>query len=116
MKSKPSFVKGHPKRSAITHMPWPLVSCFRLGNSLRHPVTNDVPGLQLGKDGEKISYDIRAETRATLENIRAILEDAGSSLERILEINVFLTDMKDFRLTMKSLRGFFLHTTRLERR
>ena len=43
---------------------------FVSGIASRHPVTNEVPGLKVGKDGEKLSYDIKAETRATLENIR----------------------------------------------
>lgn len=80
---------------------------FVSGIASRHPVTNEVPGLKLGKDGEKLSYDIKAETRATLENIQAILEEAGSSLERILEINVFLTDMKDFSAYNEVFAGFF---------
>lgn len=69
---------------------------FLSGIASRDPVTNDVPGLRLGPSGEKLSYDIRAETRGTLENIRSILAAAGSSLEGVLEITVFLTDMKDF--------------------
>ena len=35
-----------------------------------------------------------AQTRATVDNVRAILEDAGSSLEKILDVTVYLTDMK----------------------
>ena len=41
-----------------------------------------------------IPEGIEAQTRATIENIRAILEAAGSSLDKILDVTVYLTDMK----------------------
>jgi 2-aminophenol/2-amino-5-chlorophenol 1,6-dioxygenase alpha subunit len=41
-----------------------------------------------------IPKGIEAQTRATIENIRAILEAAGSSLDKILDVTVYLTDMK----------------------
>jgi 2-aminophenol/2-amino-5-chlorophenol 1,6-dioxygenase alpha subunit len=41
-----------------------------------------------------IPEGIEAQTRATIENIRAILEAAGSSLEKVLDVTVYLTDMK----------------------
>lgn len=66
------------------------------GVASRHPTKNTIPGLTLDANGKKLSYDIKAETRATLESIRAILETAGSGLDRIVEVNVYLTDMKDF--------------------
>lgn len=69
---------------------------FVSGIASRNPETNEVPGLKLGPDRKKLSYDIAAETRATLGNIREILKASGSALDRILEINVFLLDMKDF--------------------
>ena len=69
---------------------------FVSGIASRNPVTNQVPGLKLDPQGRKVSYDIRAETRATLETIEQILEAAGSGLDRVLEINTYLTDMNDF--------------------
>lgn len=69
---------------------------FVSGIAARHPATNEIPGLKRDAAGKKIGYDMRAETRATLENIRTILEDAGSDLEHVLEVNTYLLDMKDF--------------------
>jgi len=69
---------------------------FVSGMAARDPKTNQVPGLELDSSGRKIKYDIRQETRGTLENIKRILESAGSSLAHILEVNVYLTDMNDF--------------------
>jgi len=40
--------------------------------------------------------DIKTETRITLENLKAILEAAGSSLDRVAKVNVYLRDIKDF--------------------
>jgi 2-aminomuconate deaminase len=80
---------------------------FVSGIASRHPVTNQVPGLKLGPNREKLSYDIRAETRQTLETISNILQTAGSSLDRILEINVFLLDMKDFGAYNEVFAEFF---------
>lgn len=62
----------------------------------RDPQTNRVPGLELDPQGRKTRHDAAAETRAVLENIRLCLEDFGSSLDRLVEVTVFLTDMGDF--------------------
>ena len=69
---------------------------FVAGIASRDLVTNQVPGLKLDSTGKKISYDIRAETKGTLENIQTILKSVGSDLEHIIDVNVFLLDMKDF--------------------
>jgi 2-iminobutanoate/2-iminopropanoate deaminase len=42
--------------------------------------------------------DIEAQTRQVLENVRAILEQAGSGVDRLLKTTVFLTDLADFAL------------------
>lgn len=80
---------------------------FVSGIASRDAVTNQVPGLKLGPDGKKLSYDIKAETRGTLENIRTILKAAGSDLDRVLEINVFLLEMKDFAAYNEVFAEFF---------
>jgi 2-iminobutanoate/2-iminopropanoate deaminase len=40
--------------------------------------------------------DIRTQTKLTLENIKAILEAAGSSLDKVIRCNVYLKDVADF--------------------
>ena len=40
--------------------------------------------------------DVASETRRTFENIKAVLEAAGSSLDKVVKCNVYLRDMKDF--------------------
>jgi 2-iminobutanoate/2-iminopropanoate deaminase len=51
--------------------------------------------------------DIRSEARRTLENIRAILEGAGSSLREVVRVGVFLADLKDFDAMNEVYRKFF---------
>jgi 2-aminomuconate deaminase len=69
---------------------------FTAGIAARDAKTNTVPGLKLDADGKKVGYDIRLETRGTLENLRRTLEACGSDLEHVLEVNTYLLDMKDF--------------------
>jgi len=44
--------------------------------------------------GRVISYDVEIQTESVIENIKIILEDAGSSFDKIIDVQVFLTDMK----------------------
>ncbi len=81
---------------------------FVSGIAARDPKTDRIPGLVLAEDGSRKSYDIRAETRATLENIRTILEAAGSSLDRVVEVNVYLLDMKDFGAYNEAYSEYFV--------
>lgn len=54
----------------------------------------EVPGVTLGGDGEVVSYDFERQCRQVLANVRAVLEDAGSSWDRIVDVTAFLTDLK----------------------
>lgn len=63
------------------------------------PVNPETNELELG--------DIRSETRRTLENIRAILEAAGSSLRHVIRVGVFLADITDFAAMNEVYREFF---------
>jgi len=58
---------------------------FLAGQGPGNPVTGQ---LELG--------DVASETRRTFENIKAVLEAAGSSLDKVVKCNVYLRDMKDF--------------------
>jgi 2-aminophenol/2-amino-5-chlorophenol 1,6-dioxygenase alpha subunit len=62
---------------------------FLSGIGPRTPGTGAIPGLR--SDG---THDIEVQTRACIENVKAILEEAGSSLEKVLDVSVYLTDMQ----------------------
>ena len=46
--------------------------------------------------GEMIENDIKKQTRQIFANIRAILEDSESAMDKVIKINIYLTDMNDF--------------------
>lgn len=64
----------------------------------RQPETDAVPGGPIrDSGGNPQPYDIEAQTRAVIENVRIILEASGSSLDKVLDITTFLVDMdRDF--------------------
>jgi 2-aminomuconate deaminase len=64
----------------------------------RQPGTNAIPGGPVrDAAGNPREYDVAAQTRATIENVRKILEASGSSLEHVQDVTAFLIDMdRDF--------------------
>ena len=56
--------------------------------------SRDIPGVTLGEDGEVESYDIETQCLSVFRNVRTVLEDAGSDWGRIVDVTVFLTDMR----------------------
>jgi 2-aminomuconate deaminase len=67
---------------------------FLSGVGPRERGTKKIPGVELDAQGNIISYDIEVQCRSVFHNIRCILEDAGSSWENIIDVTVFLTNMK----------------------
>ena len=68
----------------------------------------DIPGVNLNSKGEVESYNIAEQCHAVFDNIRFILEDAGSSWENIVDVQVFLTNMKDdFKIYNKIYAEYF---------
>ncbi len=65
----------------------------------RQPGTDAIPGGPIrDAEGNPLDYDIEAQTQAVIDNVRVILEAAGSSIERVLDITAFLVDMdRDFK-------------------
>lgn len=54
-----------------------------------------IPGVVLDENGKITSYDIEAQCHSVFKNIKYILEDAGSSWDKIIDVTVYLTNMKD---------------------
>lgn len=67
---------------------------FLSGVGPRQPGTRVIPGVTLDDQGRVIAYDIEAQTRSVFENVRLILEDAGSSWDRLVDVTVYLTDIQ----------------------
>jgi len=66
---------------------------FVSGTSSRRP-DNTHAGVEILEGG--VRRDIRAQTRAVIQNIAAILQDAGAALSDLVEVSTFLVDMDDF--------------------
>jgi len=72
------------------------------------PGTNEIPGNVTDQDGRVIEHDIGRQARQCFANIKTILEAAGSSWDRIVDVTVFLTDMKnDFPLFNRIYADYF---------
>ena len=56
--------------------------------------SKEIPGVTLDAAGNIMSYDIETQCRAVFENVRLVLEDAGASWSDIVDVTVFLTNMK----------------------
>lgn len=74
----------------------------RIGNFLflsgigpRKKGTTEIPGVTLNDKGEIISYDIETQCHAVFQNIKYILEESGSGWDKLIDVTVFLTNMKD---------------------
>lgn len=68
---------------------------FLSGVGPREKGSKKIPGVELDDQGNIVSYDIETQCRSVFQNVRWILEDAGSSWDRIVDVTVFLTNMKD---------------------
>ena len=53
-----------------------------------------IPGVALDAAGDVVDYDLEIQCRAVFENVRAVLEEAGSSWDKLVDVTVFLTDIK----------------------
>ncbi len=68
---------------------------FLSGVGPRERGTKKIPGVELDENGKIISYDIATQCHSVFRNIKYILEDSGSNWDNIVDVTVFLTNMKD---------------------
>ena len=83
---------------------------FLSGVGPRMPGNNGIPGNVTDAEGHLLSYDIEAQCRQVFANVRAVLEASGARWENLVDVTVFLTDMKrDFavynRLYAEAFKG-----------
>ena len=83
---------------------------FLSGVGPRKRNSKDIPGVTLDAEGNIKHYDIAEQCHSVFENIKMILRDAGSSWEQLVDITVFLTDMKsDFKTYNQIYAEYFSH-------
>jgi 2-aminomuconate deaminase len=96
--------KFHPERIESQRAPEPVglyPHARRVGQLLflsgvgpRERGVKAIPGVTLDAAGAILSYDIEAQCHSVFRNVRYILEEAGSSWDRLVDVTVFLTNMK----------------------
>lgn len=55
---------------------------------------NTIPGLELDKNGNFIAFDFEAQVRSVFDNVKIVLEESGSSWDKLVDVTVFLVNMK----------------------
>ena len=72
---------------------------FLSGVGPREKGTKKIPGVTLNDKGEIQEYDIAVQCHSVFKNVRLILEASGSSWDQLIDVTVFLTNMKaDFKI------------------
>ena len=67
---------------------------FLSGIGPREAGTNDIPGNEYDEKGNLIRYSIEAQCHSVFTNVRTVLEASGSSWDKLIDVTVFLTNMK----------------------
>lgn len=67
---------------------------FLSGIGPRDPKDDSVPGLVQTKTGNYKEFDFEAQCRSVFDNVKLVLEDCGASWADLVDVTVFLTDMK----------------------
>ena len=81
---------------------------FLSGVGPRERGTKKIPGVELNADGTIQSYDIATQCHSVFKNVRSILEDSGASWNDLVDVTVYLTNMKnDFPIYNKLWAEYF---------
>jgi 2-aminomuconate deaminase len=67
---------------------------FLSGIGPRIPGTDEIPGLKLDKHGQFLEFDFEAQCHSVFKNVRTVLEESGSTWDKLVDVTVFLVDMK----------------------
>jgi 2-aminomuconate deaminase len=57
-------------------------------------VANEIPGLKTDKNGNFLEFDFEAQCRNVFENVKIVLEESGSNWDSLVDVTVFLVNMK----------------------
>lgn len=100
----------HSKRAPEPVGPYPHARrvgdfIFVSGMGPRRPGTKEIPGVHLDAVGRITSYDVAMQTHSVIQNIRFVLEDMGATLENVVDVTCFLTNMKEDFSTFNKVYG-----------
>ena len=85
---------------------------FLSGIGPRKPGGNEIPGNVSDSHGELVAYDFEAQCHSVFANVRAVLEASGAAWEDLLDVTVFLTDMRRDFEAYNRLWGMYFPTAR----
>lgn len=68
---------------------------FLSGVGPRKRNSKEIPGVILDENRNILKYNIEEQCKSVFENVRLILEESGSSWDKLVDVTVFLTNMKD---------------------
>ena len=98
----PEPVGAYPHAKRAGHL------LFLSGVGPRQRGSKAIPGVDLDAEGRVVSKDIEAQCRSCFDNVKAVLEDAGVPWENLVDVTVFLTDMKnDFAIYNRVYAEYF---------
>nr|MBP6731408.1 RidA family protein [Chitinophagales bacterium] len=81
---------------------------FVSGMGPREANTDTIPGLKLDKHGNYLEFDFEAQVHSVFKNVKIALDDAGSSWDKIVDVTVFLVNMKrDFQIYNRIYAEYF---------
>ena len=81
---------------------------FLSGIGPRERGKKEIPGVELDDQGNILSYDIETQCHSVFKNVRTVLEDSGSNWENLVDVTVFLTNMKeDFEIYNRIYAEYF---------
>ena len=97
----------------------PYPHAKRVGNLLflsgvgpRKRGSKEIPGVTLNDKGEMVTYDIEAQCHSCFANVRAIVEEAGAKWENVVDVTVFLTNMRADFATFNRVYAEYFGATR----
>jgi 2-aminomuconate deaminase len=81
---------------------------FLSGVGPRKRGSKDIPGVTLDARGNIVDYNIEEQCRSVFQNVRFVLEASGARWENLIDVTVFLTNMKnDFPVYNKIYAEYF---------
>ncbi len=81
---------------------------FVSGMGPREAETDNIPGLKLDKHGNYLDFDFESQVHSVFKNVGTALEEAGSSWDKIVDVTVFLVNMKrDFQIYNRIYAEYF---------